>query len=407
MKKLLNFEYASVQGTYWMAYGLISTFASVLLLDRGYSNGDIGMIFAVANVVAVVLQPLTADLADRSKRLSLFGVCQMTAVILMVLTWGLFVLQRKSLALTVVYVLLLAWAVAAQPLLNALAFKLSESGIHINFGMTRSLGSLAYAVICAVMGSLVERYGIMLLPASNSAILVLLLISLAVVALHFQKAMSMGIQGEEAAEAVIESSAPEVQEEINLITFVRRNKMFIFMTVGVLGIYFANGTLNNFMLQIIMPLGGNSEDMGWIFGLLAFFEIPTLVFFERINRRFSCQTLLKVASVSYIVKIVITWQADSVAVVMVSQLTQLTSYALFLPAMVQFVSEIMSKGEAVKGQAFYTTMGTIAVVLSSLVGGWVLDMSGAKTLLFISTIFTVAGTVIIFLTIDRIHINKA
>lgn len=415
MKKILNLEYGVVHATYWMSYGVISTFASALLLARGYSNGEIGMIFAAANVVAVILQPIMADLADRSRRLSLFGVCQIMSATMLVLTVGVFALRRQSLALTVIYVMLIAWAVAVQPLINALTFKLMESGVHISFSNTRSMGSFVYAIICATMGSAVERWGEEILPLSDGLFLIFLMISLAVVASQFRKACRLRDEGllkenDLRPGKASRSEHPEQDgslkteddEEINLMEFTRRNKMFFVMTIGVLGVFFANGTLNNFMLQIITPLGGDSEDMGQIFFLLAILEIPTLLLFDKINRHFSCQTLLKVASVFYVVKIVITWQADSVGVIMASQITQITSFALFLPAMVQFINEIMSRGEAVKGQALYTTMGTVASVISSLIGGMVLDASGAKMLLMIATVFTMAGTVIIFMTIDRI-----
>ena len=68
MGKLLNIKYGGLHGTYWMYYGIATSFASVLLLARGYSNGEIGIILAVANVAAVFLQPLVADFADRSKK---------------------------------------------------------------------------------------------------------------------------------------------------------------------------------------------------------------------------------------------------------------------------------------------------------------------------------------------------
>ena len=76
MNKLLNFEYATIQGFYWMVYATVASFASVYLLAEGYSNSEIGIIMAVANVLAVVLQPLAADLADRSRRFSLVSITQ-------------------------------------------------------------------------------------------------------------------------------------------------------------------------------------------------------------------------------------------------------------------------------------------------------------------------------------------
>ena len=411
MKRILNINYAGIQGAYWMCFGVISTFASVLLLDRGYSNADIGMIFAVGNVAAVILQPIMADIADRSKRTSLFGVLQIATFFLILFTLASFILQRKSFALTAVYIMLLGWVVALQPLLNSLAFKLEESGVHINFGIARSVGSLAYSIICGVLGTVIEAKGIEILPLTNGTLLIFMFVGLSLASYHLKKTKDTMRQGqcekEELRNRQVDCKRQECLEEpINLTAFVRRNRMFCLMTIGVVGVFFANATLNNFMLQIIMPLGGDSEDMGRIFALLAFLEVPMLCFFDQINRRFSCQTLLKIASVTYVIKISVTWMAGSVEVVMLSQLLQLTSFALFLPAMVKFIDGIMSKGEAVKGQALYTTMSTVSSVLSSLVGGLLLDVSGAKFLLMVATISTAVGAAIIFLTIDQIQKNE-
>ena len=51
----------------------------------------------------------------------------------------------------------------------------------------------------------------------------------------------------------------------------------------------------------------------------------------------------------------------------------------------------MLPNDAVKGQAFVTGMITIANLLSSLLGGILLDESGVFTMLTIGTIVTVIG----------------
>ena len=47
MEKRLNCSYAAIQGSYWMVYAVVGSFASVFLLARGYSNSEIGVILAV------------------------------------------------------------------------------------------------------------------------------------------------------------------------------------------------------------------------------------------------------------------------------------------------------------------------------------------------------------------------
>ena len=401
MKKLLNFDYACIQGTYWMLYGILSSFASVFLLSRGYSNSEIGVILATANVAAVVLLPLAADLADRSGRVSLIGITQWMTVMMMVMTIGLFTFQKKSLALSAIFVLLIAWHTILQPLVNSLNFRLQECGVHINFGMARSLGSLAYSILMAVLGTVVENHGTGVLPVTGEIVMVMLLISLFMTKRQYDKARRENLK------EVQSRGEPEEDGEINLISFVRRNKVFFIVNIGVVGLYFSNSVLNNYMMQIVSDVGGNSEDMGRILSLMAFLEIPTMFCFDALRRRFSCQLMLKAAAAGFTVKIALCWAAQSVAMIFAAHLFQLVSFALFLPAMVHFIDEIMSRGEAVKGQALFTTMITVTTVFSSLVGGVILDLSGAKMLTLTATLVTAVGAVIIFLSVDRVKTSRS
>ena len=423
MKKLLNIEYACIHANYWMIYGIVSSFASVFLLGRGYSNTEIGIILAAANVVAVVLQPLVADLADRSKRLSLTGIMQIMTVMMLLMTASLFALQRKSLALSLMFVLLIAWHTVIQPLLHSLNFKLEESGAHINFGIARSTGSLAYSVLMAVLGTLLEKHGIEVLPISGEIIMAMMLLSLILTKVQFDKTKALNdahaagghLSGEDQRKeerkakktgAVEEKRADEPaedSEEISLPAFIRRNGMFIFANVGVLGLFFSNSVMNNYLMQIVADVGGDSADMGRILSVMAFLEIPTMVFFDRLRKKFSCQTMLKVGAAGFTVKIVVCHLASSVGMILFAQVFQLVAFGLFLPAMVHFIDEVMERGEAVKGQAVFTMMITLTTIFSSLAGGAILDISGAKMLTFVSSVITAAGALVIFAAVDRIR----
>lgn len=406
MKKKLNFWYGSIFGTYWMIYAVVASFASVFLLAKGYSNSQIGMTFAAANILAVIMQPLTADLADRSKKIGVIGITSIMTVMMMAFTLGLFFFPGGGLAICVIYVLLIGWHTVLQPMYNALTFKLEESGLPVNFGIARSAGSLAYSLLVAVLGTLVERSGVMVIPVTAEITCVMMLISLILTKRTFDRAMQSRRADEVGDEgsATTEPAAPELPDdgEITLTQFIRRNKLFFVLNLGVVGLFFSNSILNNYMVQIVTDVGGTSEDMGRILGVMAFLEIPTMVLFSRIKKRFSCQFLLKVASVGFTIKIFMCWIAGSVAMLYAAQAFQLVSFALFLPGMVYFTGEIMSKGEAVKGQALFTTMITLTTIFSSLLGGWVLDVSGAKMLTLIGTIGTAVGAAVVIAVVDRI-----
>lgn len=398
MGKLLNFNYACIHGTYWMFYGVVSSFASVFLLSTGYSNSEIGVILAVANVLAVILQPLIGDFADRSKKLSLTGITEIMTVVLIIMTVGLFVLKEKSIGLSFIFIMLIAWHTVLQPLFNSMTFKLEESGVHINFGIARSMGSLAYSVLVAILGTLVENHGVGVMPLTGEVVLVMMLVSIIATKKQFDKARKLNQNHESVhIEKVYDESS-----DINLIQFIKKNKMFAVLNIGIIGLYFSNSVLNNYMMQIVDAVGGNSEDMGRILSLMAFLEIPTMVCFDLLRKKFSCQLMLKVAAVGFTVKIVMCYLAESVAMIFAAQCFQLISFALFLPAMVHFIDEVINKGEAVKGQALFTTMVTVTTVFSSLAGGMILDFADAKMLTGIASIATAAGALIFIIFTDKV-----
>ena len=66
-----------------------------------------------------------------------------------------------------IFVLLVAWHTILQPLINSLNFRLQECGVHINFGMARSLGSLTYSILMAILGTVVENHGTQVLPLTG------------------------------------------------------------------------------------------------------------------------------------------------------------------------------------------------------------------------------------------------
>ena len=395
----LNSEYAGIFGTYWIFYCVISSFCSAYLLDIGYSNSEIGIILAVASVVSVFMQPALANIADRSRKLDAIGVAEISALCMLILELGMLIINRKTLALWVIYVLVMAWELALQPLFNSLARRLSETGHKINFGVCRSGGSLAYAIFTAILGTFVEKYGTGILPGTGVAFLALLLGVLLITGRTFRRAMAEKGKSET---SVSETTAEDTIVEIDLRTCIKRNKLFILLNVFIMILFFQNTITNNFMFQVVEGVGGNSEDMGRIFGVMAFVEIPGLFFFDAIHKRFSCSTLLKFASVNFTLKLLTMYLADSVLMIYAAHFFHIFAFSIFLAGIVQFINEIMDRGEAVRGQAVYTTAITVGGVFANIIGGIILDISGPKLMLLVSTILALIGAIGVFFITDKI-----
>ncbi len=97
-------------------------------------------------------------------------------------------------------------------------------------------------------------------------------------------------EGQYAGGGSEESLSPaDAAEDINFGKFIKRNKLFVAVSIGVVGLFFSNSVFNNFMLQIVQNVGGDGGDMGRILSLMAMLEIPALFLFDVIHSRISLQ----------------------------------------------------------------------------------------------------------------------
>ena len=402
----LNAEYASTLGAYWMIYGITGSFASVFMLAKGYDNMQIGMTLAAANLLALGLQPFVADHMDKAKGIKIIDASVWMTLLMMLTGAGYFVFSGGSFMLAAVIVAILAIHALLQPLLNSLAFRLGESGTNVNFGIGRAGGSLGFSAIVAVLGTLVEKKGEMSVPVCAEAACALLIALLFLTKYSFTKmkrANDIEI-AEHSGGRTAEADADD--ERIDLKAFIRRNKYFFIMNLGISGLLFSNAILSNYMPQIAAEAGGTTEQTGRILSLMALLEMPTMIFIGTIRKHFQSRTLVKIASLGFTGKIVVCWLAGSVGVLFAAQAFQLVAFALLMPAMVYYINEIMSPGEAVKGQSLFTMMFTFSTIIASFAGGWILDASGAKALTLAAAAVTAAGAAVVFMSIGKVEDHR-
>jgi len=389
-----------------MIYGITGSFASVFMLAKGYDNMHIGITLAAANLLALGLQPFVADHMDKAKGIKIIDASAWMTLLMMLTGAGYFVFTGGSFMLAAVIVAILAIHALLQPLLNSLAFRLSESGTNVNFGIGRAGGSLGFSVIVGVLGTLVEKKGVMSVPVCAEAVCALLIALLFLTKYSFTK-MKRANDIEIAEHAGGKpAEAEEEDERIDLRAFIRRNKYFFIMNLGISGLLFSNAILSNYMPQIAGGVGGTTEQTGRILSLMALLEMPTMIFIGTIKKHFRSTTLIKIASVGFTGKIVVCWLAGSVGVLFAAQAFQLVAFALLMPAMVYYVNEIMSPGEAVKGQSLFTMMFTFATIIASFAGGWILDASGPKVLTFAAALVTAAGAAVVFMSINKVEDHR-
>lgn len=384
-EKKLNIYYSFLQIAYWVTSAVVFCFTTVFLQFRGYSNYEIGIVFAVGNIIGFVSQPLIAGYIDRSDRRTLLRCIRITAVLAVLLMLAVYFLPSGSVSLIVAYALLVAGNTLLNPLCISLSFYIESWGCGINFSRARALGSLSYAVCNVILGMLVQRVSENAVPTAFILFSSLLGLS-TLLFVPVDRAHRIA-----APERRMQSAS---EKPSGLLEFARENKRFMLFLLGTATLYFTHGMIGNFMIEFIRSIGGGSEDMGNVLAFMTVVEVPVMLLFGRLTQRFRCSSLLRFAVIMFTVKELMIYLASSLPALYAAEALQAFSFALFVPASVRYVDEVIAKHNAVKGQAFVTSMMTLGSIFASYIGGLLLDTSTPGFTLLVGVIVSAVGTLI-------------
>lgn len=389
-EKKLNIDYAALQAVYWTLNAVIFCFTTVFLQFKGYSNYEVGIIFALGNIFGFVLQPLVAGYVDRSRKKALLGCIRITAALSLLLMLAVLMLPENCLPLTAAYVILLAGNMLLQPLCTSLCFYLESWGCRVNFSVARAAGSFAYSLCTVALGALVQSV------SENSVPVVYIVFSLILgllTLLFSTKEAKQRPSGEASSDAGTEKPG-------GLAEFVRENKRFTLFLAGTALVYFTHALIGNFMIEFIRDIGGDSSDLGNVLAFMTLTEVPVMLLFSRMTRRWRCSSLLRFSVIMFTVKELLIYLAPSVAFLYVAELLQAGSFAIFIPASVRYVDEVIVKRNAVKGQASVTAMMALGSIFASYFGGLLLDSSSPSFTLLVGVIVSAVGTLVMLFAIQ-------
>ena len=393
-RKSLNIKYMASQIFYFGAFAAMMGYASVYLLHKGFSNSTIGIILSLCSILAVFMQPALASFADNHKNIEIRKIINTIVAIAIILSVALLVIPANQTLIFILIVAIFSLETTIMPLINTLAFIFEKYGIQINFGIARGLGSVAYALTSMALGYIVEWFSPDLLPICYVVFNALLFI---VVHLFVLPKNAQIVDADEESE-----TEAEVQENVSLLKFAGKYKKFIVFLLGFVLVYFAHTIINNFFIQIVTNVGGNSSDMGNAVFLAAMLELPTMAYFTKLSQKVNCGTLIKASIVLFLAKHAITYLATNMVMIYIAQVLQMGAYALFIPASVYYVNCKVDNKDIVKGQSFVTTSMTMSGVFANIIGGILLDAVGVSEVLLIGVILSLIGAVIVLFTVEKV-----
>lgn len=371
----LNTHYMIMQAGFWAMFSAVCGYQTALLLSRGFSNSQVGLVISVRCAAGILCQPAMGGFADRHpeiplKLLLVFSLC-------ISLCAGVFLLFPIGLAGTLaVFALIGGFEVSAYPFIDSMAIQYLNDGVPIRYSLGRGVGSLSYAVTAFLLGFLVRRCGVE-----------------ATLPVHI---------GFVAAEAVIialypafpypqerESGGPRPRSVPSLL---RDNPGFTLMLIAVFFAITGFIPMSNFLINIIRSRGGDASNLGPALFLMAASELPAGFLFPLLLRRFGSTRVMMAGLCFITLKAVLLLFAGNLIAVLAVQPVQMFGYGLFLPSSVYFVNESVSQADRVRGQTLLMVASNgLGGVFGNLLAGRVLDWGGVDAMLIFCICFGFTG----------------
>ena len=157
----LDYHYIVMQAGFWAMFASVVAYQTALLLERGFSNGEAGLMTAVRCLAGIVCQPLLGAFADRYPEIPLKRI--VTISLLLSLGAGAWYWLSPDMGLwetTLVWVVIGGLEVSSYPLMDAMAIQFINDGVPIRYSLGRGVGSMAYAVVCVLLGLQVGSAGL-------------------------------------------------------------------------------------------------------------------------------------------------------------------------------------------------------------------------------------------------------
>lgn len=393
MKKVLSLDikYSLTQILYFGSFCALMGYASVFLLDKGFSNSVIGVALASVSAIAVFTQPMIASFADKNQHIELRKIIEIIMIVAIALSVLVYFLKGATMILLCVFVGISTCLTTIQPLLNSLAFLFEKHGIEINYGLARGLGSAAYALVSFALGYIVEDFGASIIPLVYIVLNILLVIVVHVYVL----------KDHDKDEVVLDNHKEDEQVQLSFIGFCQKYNKFMIFVLGTVVVFFTHTIINNFFIQILRPIQGTESQMGTAVFLAAIVELPAMGLFNVIRQKISCSRLLKISVILFALKHFLTFIAPSVGVIYVAQALQVGAYAIFIPASVYYVNQMIAQKDLVKGQSMVTMAITASGILANITGGILLDAIGVHQVLLIGVVISIIGAIIVMFSVEE------
>ena len=360
----------------FLAVGM-TTFAAKFYGEIGLSDSQIGIISALAAFIALFAQPMWGMLADRMHymrtALVIGLVCAGFTCFLVLPASGSF------LPLLAVLTLYSTFYLPAMPVSNAIAIEYTSKH-NLPFGPIRMTGTIGYQISILITGFLLAGSLMPLYP----------LLGVILIIAGLSARLMPPIHGEQHRDA-----------PVSLSIFLKDPALLLLFLLAFLASIGHQFNLS-FFSKFLGDLGMDNTTTGIISTLSVVFEVPFLLFGDRIARRFTIWTWMSIGLAVGAVRFLLLSVVHSPALIIITQSLSIAHLACFEFIPFIYLGRRTRKELLSSVQSLYTTITFgLSRIIGTLFGGFIADTAGIAQVYRYCGLILLAALIIFYIPMRR------
>ena len=373
--------FLSLYALLYMSNAIFGTFLPIYLDHVGYSSTAIGSLLALGPFVAIIAQPFWGIAGDRAKtKNNILKILVLGSAI----TAIFFRFSSNYYYLIAIMAMSTFFTSSVSPLSDAITLEYLDR-TQWKFSNIRLAGTLGYALMSVLAGFYAKRdiNGIFILYFFISILVLIVVFLLPEVKGHQSKGNKVSLA------ALLKN-----YELILLLGYATVIQATLGFFYAFFGLYFKE-------------MGGDTAMLGWAMFISAIFEVPFLLFANRIINKIGIKYALVGSGLITAVRWILLRFITNPSWILPIQMLHGLSFIVISYSMVTYINQRVPKELKASGQAMFGLLGMgISRIIATLLGGYISDLVGIRQVFLYNAFLIIISTFIFLLLFHPIIKSK-
>lgn len=361
----------------------IYTYLTVYFDDLNFSATQIGMITSTGAICTIFFQGFWGNLADKAKSKNLILIILLIGSGIASLSLQL---NKPSFWLMFSMMAILNFFYLNIPTISDAISLDYLPNTSWDYGRLRSWGSIGYAFFALVM-----TFFSIYFTKKNFFLIYSITLFLTIIPV----CLAPKVRGGQTLEGAKKTSILALfNRKYKILLLVLLFNMFVQTSVGV--------TMSYFSIYLVNHLKASTNLLSLAFFMSSAFEIPIMIYANKFAKKIDFKWLLLIVAVSYSLRSVICAVVTVPIILVLTSILMSIGNGISFYANIVFINnnvpiELKASGQGLWGIAMYG----VSRVISSLLGGRLIDLFGMTTIFLAAGLFAFAAIAVFYLFIFR------